>query len=330
MFVIVLPSFSFWVIPAFKPEWQSGDLQAYLTLLLIPDASLVFLFLLGYSILCYLFLLIAPQRFAEPFLIRFGIYSGVLLALQYSIILFVFLFDNQYIYLIFLLWLLPLYFPRFYRWLVKRWDARMVGYLLAISFVILIAVGFTIAREILFFVLVGFVIAGPFWCFLIATQAAIWLLQHHETGVTLLHGLGVTAWVTGYVAAWRYDILKMYEMYSVLPLVPPDCYIATAAARGHSGFVGSWNVQLAGGQSMRVNRQLQIFKCAELALMAVAPRFHKVLRRMYDWIGEPLARRIQSPFLADAAYLLLKPLEWTTGFILVSLFPELDSRSIYH
>lgn len=329
-FVVVISSFSFWAAQIIKPEWQSGELRDYLALFFSVEASLVFLVLLAYSILCYLLLLFAPDRFAESFSIRFGIYSGVVFALQYSILLFLYLFDNKYIYAIFLLWLLPIYFPPVYRWLVRRWNAQLVGYLLGILVLVALIIGFAVAQEFLFLVIAALVIAGPFWGFLIALQATLWLLRNHETGFTLPRGLGAGAWLAAYAAAWRYDILKMYELYAELPLVPPNCYIATAAAKGHPHFVGSKIVQLAGGRSLRVNRQLQVFKCAELALMAIAPRLHKILRRIYDLTGKPLARGIQHPFLADAAYLLLKPFEWTAGFILKHIVPEIDSISIYN
>ena len=84
--------------------------------------------------------------------------------------------------------------------------------------------------------------------------------------------------------------------------------------------------------SMRVNSQLQILKCAELALMAVHPRFHRSLRRFYDVVGRALAKGIQNPFLADVAYLLLKPFEWIARGILRMFIRELDviAKSMYN
>jgi hypothetical protein len=329
-FVVVMPSFSFWAVQIIAPEWQSGDRQAYLALLLSVEASLIFLVLLSYSILCYLLLLIAPRRFAEFFLIRLGVYSGVSLAFQYCLLLFLYLFDNKFIYAIVPLWLFPLYFPPIYHWMVRRWNTRLVGYLLGILILVALALGYLVAREFLFFIIVALVIAAPFWSLLIALQATFWLYQNEEARDILPRGLGVTAWVASYVAAWRYNILKMYEMYAELPLTPPNCYIATAAAHGHRRLVGSRTVHLASGQSTQVNRQLQIFKCAELALLAVTPRFHNVLRGMYDLMGRPLARTIRHPLLADAAYLLLKPFEWFAGYMLKRLVPEIDPISIYN
>jgi hypothetical protein len=170
-------------------------------------------------------------------------------------------------------------------------------------------------------------IGAPFWSLLISLRAANWLFKNYETRLTLPRGFGLTAWLAAYAAAWRFDILKMYELYAALPTEPPNCYIATAAARGHPRFVQSWTVQRADGKSMQVNRQLQWLKCAELALVAVHPRLHSLLRRVYDVIGKRLARSIQNPLLADAAYLILKPWEWFAGLVLQTIIPEIDSIS---
>jgi len=123
----------------------------------------------------------------------------------------------------------------------------------------------------------------------------------------------------------------MYELYTALPTQPPlDCYIATAAAHGHPQFIRSRIVK-RNGISLYVNSQLQTLKFAEIALMAISPFTHKALRRLYDVIGKLLARGIRNPFLADLAYLLLKPWEWLARSILKRFIPEFDSiaGSIY-
>lgn len=333
-FLLVIPAFSFWAVQALKPEWQSGDRDAYLTLLLQPEAAVVFLVLLAYSIICYLLLLVDADRFARSFAVRLGIYTGVLLALQYTILLGVYLFNTPASIALLLVWFFPLYVPRLYRWGFAGWIKRFVRLWMIAVLLIAYAIIASYIREDafvpVFLVVLGIVASAPFWSLLIAVQASVWLLKRHEAGVTLPRGLGVTAWAASFIAAWRYDILKMNELYSQLPLVPPDCYIATAAANGHPNFVGSKTVRLANGHSMRVNRQLQIFKCAELALLAVAPNAHKILRGMYDFIGKPLARMIRRPLLADAAYLLLKPFEWAAGYMLKRLVPEINPISIYN
>jgi hypothetical protein len=152
--------------------------------------------------------------------------------------------------------------------------------------------------------------------------------KKYDTKLSIPIGFGITAWFAAYIAAWRFAILKMYELYAALPpQPPPDCYIATAAAQGHPRFVGSWVVRRADGISMRVNEQLQVLKYAELALIAVNPRLHGFLRRRYDAVGKPLARRMRNPFLADTAYLLLKPWEWCAILVLKWIIPEVRSLS---
>jgi hypothetical protein len=315
-----------------KPEWQSGKFSDYLALLLTPEASLVFLFLLAYSIICYLLLLIAPARFSHLFFIRFGIYTGVLLAFQYSILAGLFLVKDSSVnlFVLSLLWIFPVVYWIVYRWAVGRWTARKVNkflFMLVLAALLLIVILTLVERSALLGVLMVVTITAPFWSFLIALRAALWLFKNYETRLTLPRGLGLTAWLAAYAAAWRFDILKMYELYAALPKEPPNCYIATAAARGHPRFVQSWTVQRADGKSMQVNRQLQWLKCAELALMAVQPRLHSLLRRVYDVIGKRLARSIQIPLLADTAYLLLKPWEWFAGLVLKTIVPEIDSIS---
>ncbi len=57
------------------------------------------------------------------------------------------------------------------------------------------------------------------------------------------------------------------------------------------------------------------------------PSLHLLLRRIYDVVGMYLARRIHNPFLADIAYLLLKPCEWTAELLMKIIVPEIDSIS---
>ena len=325
LFVTTLPAFSFWATQLLRPEWQNGDLSSYVILLLSPEASLFFLPLLAYSIICYLFLLLAPTRYAGSFFIRFGVYTGVLLALQYSIAVLAYSI-HSFAYIIILTWILPFVASISYRWAAAKWTAPRVNKILFILILgVLLIDAFVTKAGLPFILLVGLTMAAPFWSFVLAVRASIWLIKNYETKVTLPRGLGLTAWAVAFVAAWRFDILKMYELYAALPPEPPpDCYIATAAGKGHPQFVGSWLVQRTNGEFMHVNKQLQNLKCAELAFMAVQPSFHKVFRKVYDVVGRSLAKRIQNPFLADIAYLLLKPWDWLARLLLRMIVPEID------
>jgi hypothetical protein len=331
LFIVVMPFVAFWATDLFKPEWQSGQFSDYLILLLFPEASLLFFVLLAYSIVCYWLLLIDAVRYSQVHFVRFGIYTAVLLAFQYSILSVLFLFKDTLplngLYLI-VLWLLPVFSPKIYRYLVNKWGAKAVNTtLLTLAITILLISAFLMRSLLspLIFVLVGLTIAAPFWSFLLALQAAIWLVKTYRFKLTFPRSLGLAAWIAGYIAAWRFDILKMYELYAALPpQPPPDCYIATAAAQGHTQVVDSWSVRRVTGERIRVNKQLQILKCAELALMAVQPHLHKIFRKIYDAVGKSLAKRMRNPFLADLAYLLLKPCDCLARITLRMIVPEFD------
>ena len=327
LFITLLPAFSFGATALIKPVWQTGRLGSYISLLLFPEASLWFLPLLAYSIICYLLLMLAPTRYSQAFVVRAGIYTGVLLALHYSILTLIYALDEQG-YVIVLVWIFPILFSWVYRWLTFKWGVAKVNKVLFLFIAGALLIATLISRgSILVLALIGLTMAAPFWSFLMALRAAVWLYRTQEPRLTLQRGLGFATWLAVYAAAWRYDILKMYELYNQLPKQPPECYIATAAARGHPQFVGARTVRLADGSCMQVNKQLQLLKCAELALLAIHPSLHQRLRKIYDVVGKRLARRIQNPYLADAAYLVLKPCEWLVGFVLQLIIPEIESIS---
>jgi len=140
-------------------------------------------------------------------------------------------------------------------------------------------------------------------------------LFRHGTGpmwrYSLARCLGVMTWLGVWFAAWRLSVIVMLEKYMQLPTQPPQrCYVATAAARGHARFVGSTFVVSHDGTRIAVNAQLRYLKAAELMLLCAAPRCHRQVRRIYDFIGPRIAARLSHPLLADAAYVTLKPAEW--------------------
>lgn len=329
LFVIAAPIFNFNFIELLEPEWQDGKFSSYIELFLLPKASVWFFPLLAYAVLSYILLLWDTERYASSFIIRLGIYTGTALALQYSILTILALGSDS-IVLVMLAFLSPLILSRIYRWSTAKWEVALVRRLL-IGFVIVASIASMILAQNplapFFFITMILGVSAPFWSFLIALQAARWLWKHHETRLTLPRGLGILAWLLAYTFALRFNILKMFELYNALPTEPPNCYIATAAARGHPRFVGSRVVTLANGKSMRVNRQLQRLKAAEIALMGVSAPSHRMMRRMYDVIGKRLAARIQNPLLADVAFLLLIPIEWGAFFVLKLIIPEIQSIS---
>jgi len=318
--VTILPIISFALSNVLKPEWQSGKTSDYVVLLFLPQAAWFFFPFLIYSVVSTLLLLFAPRRFAAHFVVRFGVYTGFLLALQYAIL--VAGTDFAIVSAVAAAFLVAC------RLIFWKTQSRKIW--IALIFVLVLG-GLLIAgitnsfAQAPFFVVIAILVASPFLCLVIAGFIAFKLIRHYEKGFSfpLWPAAGVLGWLALYGVAWRFSILQAVEIYHSLPVAPPDCYIATASARGHQRLVGSWSVATPRG-TMMVTRQLQLLKCAELALMVLAPALHRFIRANYDVVGKALARRLNNPFLADLAYLMLKPLEWAARLVLKMFVPEIN------
>jgi len=126
LFVTVIPAITFFGVEALRPDWQNGRFESYIALFLQPEASLLFFALLAYSVICYLFLLAAPVYFSRFLFVRLGIYTGTLLALQYSIISLVYSFVLV-LYFIILIWIAPFVLIFLYRLALKKWASDKVN-----------------------------------------------------------------------------------------------------------------------------------------------------------------------------------------------------------
>lgn len=331
---VVLPIACFLLADALKPEWQSGRLADYVGILLGTSVTPFFAPFLAYAVVCLALLLIAPQRLARFFPVRLGIYGGFVLALQYTVLLGIALSEGSLLLPILGglgLCALPLAAAWSYRKAQRIFGARttqLVTLGLASGVSLLIIVLSLLFQGSALSILVIVLLAGaPCWCLDIAAVVSFRLLRDYEfkAHLSVWHVVGPLAWLGAYGAAWRLAVLRMGEVYASLPTQPPECYVATAAASGHPRLVQSWPAAARDGRPFRVNRQLQRGKCTELALQIAWPAGHRFLRRAYDAFGPRLARRLRHPLLADAAYLLLKPLEWGSWAVLRALLPEADA-----
>jgi hypothetical protein len=151
------------------------------------------------------------------------------------------------------------------------------------------------------------------------TSWRLWTTYETPKLWRLPQALGVGIWVGGYIFTWTHAIGRMTELYAALPTSPPDCYIATAAAQGHKRVVGARKVG-----KVSVNRQLQTLKAAEIVLLVIVPGWHRRLRWQYDVHGRFLASKLTNPYLADIAYLTLKPFEWGSWLLLSLLVPGVE------
>lgn len=101
-------------------------------------------------------------------------------------------------------------------------------------------------------------------------------------------------------------------------------YLCTVAAGGHKEVVHPLREGKRHGHKVLVNRQLCVANAFEQLLQEGMPKTHRAIRRFYDKYGYPIAKHIKSPYVADAVWFLMKPLEWffLTVLYLFDLKPE--------
>ncbi len=83
---VILPVICFAIDVPFRPDWQSGNLGDYAKLLLLHKPACPFYPLLLYCMACMTLMIFKPARFSRRFIVRLGIYSGVLVAIQYWVV----------------------------------------------------------------------------------------------------------------------------------------------------------------------------------------------------------------------------------------------------
>ena len=143
---------------------------------------------------------------------------------------------------------------------------------------------------------------------------------------TLSHLLGSIGWLSAYLASLR---LQRNSPSNNTPHCPPLDPTSVTFARQRRGDIvaGSGSEEIAGrdGHIALVNLHLRRLKCCELALRALSPRTHRLLRAIYNRVGPRLAACCVHPLLADVAYIGLKPLEWLGVGCLRRLLPNFDA-----
>ncbi len=101
-----------------------------------------------------------------------------------------------------------------------------------------------------------------------------------------------------------------------LPEQGPDCFIVSAAMRGHSEIVGERVTVLHEGRLRQANQQLQVFWKFEAKWREESPQSYRHFRYFYNRAGPQIAALISSPLVADVVYLLLVPFEAVASFSL--------------
>jgi hypothetical protein len=303
-------------------DWQSG-FDAYIEILLGGRINQLFYPFVIYAVISMTLLLIAPHRSAPNFAIRLGIYSGTILVVHYVLLLL----GVRY-FLFALMMGIPVTMIVYgvykgYGAMVQKWGARGTNGRLAALLGIPFLIGLVLTEGgLLGIIPLAAWMTGFCWILPLTAVTSWRLWTTYETPKLwkMSYTLGVGAWLGAYVVTWSQALARMTELYEALPDQPPNCYIATAAAKGHPQLVGSKKI----GRVM-VNRQLQTLKAAEMALLVTLPGCHRWLRRGYDVYGRFLATKLTNPYLADIAYLTLKPFEWSSWLLLSLVVPGLEA-----
>jgi hypothetical protein len=318
------------------PTWQSGRFNEQVGLLLSGRVAWPFFPFLLYSMGCMFVVCVEPVYAARSRVCRLGIYTGALMAAQFCVVLAGAASSSAGRLLVLpaigmAAIAIPVALCFAARFLIARFGRTRVSQVCIAAFLV-IAVAMTLIEP----VSVPGSIFGAFFISLVL--APPWALGIYGWVSILMWRIGAQAtargapdepiaivwpagWAVAYAASWTLAIEQAVGAYRALPTTPPPgCYVATAAARGHRRFV---RTQVLGG--MAVNDQLRRLKVGELALAGIAPRLHATLRKVYDRVGPVLASALVTPILADAAYVLLKPAEWSTAFVLRRLLRNFDA-----
>jgi len=323
---VLLPAVWFFFARDRGPSWQSGSLSDYADILLSWKPALPFWPFLLYSMTCFTLVVVRPERFVGYAAVRAGVYTGVWLAVHYFCVLALVMGSGGIVAIMiaaaFGISVSVLAFWAIGALCYRYGDNRV--------FAAFLVVGVFMLPLCAFVAVFSFVCATP-WAVLAYTAVAVRLVADRASNrfqFSLAWLLGLVTWFAAYLGAWRLAIQITLAEYAKLPTeAPPDCYVATAAARGHRRWVRAEPCRTAAGQSYLANDQMRRLKALELILARLCPPVHRACRGVYDRLGPVAARLLVHPLLADAAYAALKPAEWAAWAALRLLLPKAD-RSV--
>lgn len=155
-------------------------------------------------------------------------------------------------------------------------------------------------------------------CLIVPLYTAIWYIARavHVLRNSTVDSTKLTITLTSSLPFWALSAFWSYKTYLSLPDHPPECFVVTAASRGHRNIVGPLLEFDHRGRKRQVTRQLATLWAFEALWRNNAPRSHATFRRIYNVLGPIVARRITSPWIADIFFLALKPVEFFARFLL--------------
>jgi hypothetical protein len=295
-----------------QPDWQSGRASDYAKLLLSHSGlAPIYPFLL-YCMACMTMLFIKPDKFREFAWVRFGIYSGVVVAAEYWL-LFDIAMSPRPTYWLSLLSVLVVILPWPLWSLLGFLFGKRRGEIVFALGIVGLMLGCVIAPGGFGVIIIGCLACSTPLAFSAYLITSIYLIRHEQDRFrfTLAQLLAIVTWFAAHCAAWRMSYTIMLYEYAQLPKNEPDrCFVCSAAAKGHSSFVGSEDYVTGSGARFRVTDQLRVLKAFELLLLKITPYGHNTLRQVYNRVGPSITAILIHPVLADLAYLAIKPAEW--------------------
>jgi len=298
--------------------WQDGRWKTKVSLLLSLPVMLPFLPGILFSIVSLGCLCIRPESHKYLW-VKTGIYTGAILSTHFCLLTAI---ATDGVVLFLGLATIVIGGPIAYGLFAilgafsKNIDIKRFSIQAMMSIVLLIALGITLFQLFgpEFFAPLANVILGflgtPAFCAVtyVLTAGRIAFIKQktkYPKGFFFI----LTGWMVHYFAAWQIAIKLMTDEYSKLPATMPSggCFISSAAAWGHPVLVRTFPNQ----GDRKVNRQMQDVKILEFSLQVIAPKTHRILRRIYNRIGPKLASVFRrSPYLADLAFVAFLPFQF--------------------
>ena len=215
------------------PVYQRGEWLDYLTLVPSVWASWPFAPLLFAATFAMAVLVIAPRRVAQSWLLRWALYSGAILAAQYTLIQAIAITEPSAplsvgtlvavvaAAIATLLSLLGL-------WAVPRLPRIKPAYWLpcAILVPVVVVVGWRIALPVILLsaMLVAIVAPAITLAVYLRVSYIVWKLANEEPRTAGRIGLRVPlVWLATYGTAWVLAFVSAIDIYNSLPKKPPDC-----------------------------------------------------------------------------------------------------------
>ena len=244
---VVLPLICFAISYPIRPEWQSGQPTAYAQLLLAHKESVPLYPFLLYCMTSMVLLFAAPARFRENAWVRFGIFSGVLVAAEYWLLFQVSLHAQH-----------PGCSIRF-------GDRRnpAVGHLAVLGLVVWGAPPVDTRRcnrppalscrcdRSVPGVIVSFLCCSTPWALAAYVATSFRLIRGSETRFrfSLAQLLGFVSWFAAHRSAWRLSYVLMLQEYSRLPITPPErCFVCMPWPAGIAAWSAARNISLPAGR----------------------------------------------------------------------------------